>query len=230
MVVLFDIDGTLVDAGGAGRRSFEKAAVQLLGRSDVLADMRFDGMTDQLIARGATERARPGNRASEREIRSLIEAYLAHIDREVGTSPRYRVLPGVVPLLERLAASGAVLGLCTGNVEQGGRAKLARGDLNRYFPFGGFGDDGEAREDILRAGLRRAEERSNGAFDRREVWVVGDTPRDLEAGRACGVRVMLVASGRHPIAELTRLAPDRCVETLDGVDFEPLPRLATQGI
>ncbi len=215
MVVLFDVDGTLIDGGGAGRRAFEKGSLAVLGSADVLRHVRFDGLTDPLIARAAIEAVRPGTVADPGEIKRLISAYLTHIDDEVARSERYRVLPGVVALLDRLVASGALLGLCTGNVERGARSKLARGDLNRYFPFGGFADDGEPRAEILRSALGRAASRLGASPDPEGVWVVGDTPADLQAGRTCGVRVMLVASGRHPVAELSALGADRCVASLD---------------
>jgi phosphoglycolate phosphatase len=223
VTVLFDIDGTLIDGAGAGRRAFESAAGEILGRADILRRIRFDGMTDRSIARAAIEAVRPGVAASQDEISRLIEGYLSRVGPEVEASPRYRVLPGVRELLVRLSASQAVVGLCTGNVERGARTKLARGDLNQFFAFGGFGDDGEDREHVVRVALSRAEAHAKRTIEPREVWVVGDTPRDLDAGRACGTRVLLVASGWHPFAELVSLGADQCVETLaDPSVFETL--------
>jgi phosphoglycolate phosphatase len=214
LVALFDIDGTLIDAGGAGRRAFEKAAITVFGSAEALADLRFDGLTDRFIARAAIERARANGPASYDEITQLIDAYLARLADEVRDSAKYRVLPGVPALLARLVQEKVRVGLCTGNVEMGARHKLVRGQLNQYFQFGGFGDDGEHRHEVVRAALKRASARIGHEVDPSEVWLVGDTPKDLEGGRACGVKVLLVASGRHSLDELHALGPDRCVESL----------------
>jgi phosphoglycolate phosphatase-like HAD superfamily hydrolase len=128
------------------------------------------------------------------------------------------VLPGVVPLLEALAAGGAAYGLCTGNVLEGARLKLARGGLDRWFTWGedaigGFGEDGEARERVVEAALRRASARLGRALSPREALVVGDTPRDVSAAHAVGCAALAVATGRYGLAELAatgadHLAPD----------------------
>lgn len=213
MVVLFDIDGTLIDGGGAGRRAFEKATATLLGREGLLDGLRLDGMTDQLIARAALCRARPGRAPDDRDVQELLGAYLARIDAEVAASERYRVLPGAAELVSRLAGGGARLGLCTGNLRGGARAKLGRAGLFERFEFGGFGEDAAQREEILEVALTRAS--AAGPIDRSQVWVVGDTPRDYEAARASRVRVLLVATGRHGLEELAALGADGCVRSLE---------------
>jgi phosphoglycolate phosphatase len=214
VVVLFDIDGTLIDGGGAGRRAFEKAAASVLGRPDAFSHLRFDGLTDRFIARAALELVRVSGQATEPEISGLIDAYLANLEAEVRGAERYRVLPGVVELLDQLRKARCLVGLCTGNVRSGAQTKLARGRLNEHFSFGGFGDDGEARHEVVQAALRRASALAGHDVDPREAWVVGDTPKDLEGGRACGAKVLLVATGRHTLVDLAPLGADACVGSL----------------
>ncbi|MGI5865599.1 MAG: HAD family hydrolase [Myxococcales bacterium] len=211
-VVLFDIDGTLVDAGGSGRKALCLASDALYGRYDLFDDVTFDGATDRNICKTALARHLPAL-CNDREVERLLAKYVEILASTLAETPRYRVYPGVLELLGRLADTRALVGLGTGNIEKGARLKLERGGLNPHFSFGGFGDDAEDRAAILRCGLQRAE-RLLGRSPR-APWVVGDTPRDLEAARAVGARVILVATGRYGLAELQSCAPDLCVESLE---------------
>lgn len=209
-VVLFDIDGTLVDTGGAGRRAIGRAAEALHGRLDLFDGVPFDGATDRAICRSGL--ARLSRVFGESDIDGLLEAYLAMLADEVARS-RYGVYPGVRECVAQFQQRGVLLGLGTGNVEQGARIKLARGDLNAPFPFGGFGSDAEDRALILRAGLARAAALLGRAP--RDPWIVGDTPKDLAAGRAVGAKVVLVATGRYTAEQLAPYQPDLCVASLE---------------
>jgi phosphoglycolate phosphatase-like HAD superfamily hydrolase len=211
-VALFDIDGTLIDAGGAGRAAIARAADKLYGRLDLFDGIRFDGCTDRGICREALRHYLP-HRCNEEEISRLIEAYVELLPAEIASAPRFQVFPGVELLLSSISAAGVLAGLGTGNVEKGARIKLERASLNPRFTFGGFGDDAEERGAILRCGLQRAE-RILGR-PAREVWVIGDTPRDLAAGRAIGAKVALVATGHYGLDSLLPLGADLCVASLD---------------
>ena len=210
-LVLFDIDGTLVDTGGAGRRAIEVAARQLYGRPDLFDEVAFDGATDKAICRAALHKLeRPFD---DVEIDRLLDAYVALLGPEVERTPRYRVFPGVEALVRSMARAGVLLGLGTGNIEAGARVKLERSGLNRFFSFGGFGDDSEDRAALLRSGVRRAE--SILGHRARAPWVIGDTPKDFAAAHAIGARVVLVATGRYSLEELAACRPDLCVGTLE---------------
>ncbi len=227
-VVLFDIDGTLIHAAGAGRRALQRALTghcRELGRAegqphpsreDPIAHLRLDGMTDRLIVREAM--AFLGMPFDDALCDRMLDAYVEHLQEEI-QAPAYRVLPGVPELLEVLSRTQAVVGLCTGNVVNGARVKLARGAIDRYFDWSedavnGFAADGEARERIVEAVLRRASGRLGRPVAPEEVLIVGDTPRDVEAARSCGVPVLGVATGRFSSRELRACGADRVVETL----------------
>lgn len=210
-LVLFDIDGTLVDTGGAGRRAIEQAARALFGRGDIFKNIAFEGATDRSICRAALRNLdRPFD---DTEIDRLLDAYVSFLATEVECSARYRIFPGVERLAQRMLEAGILIGLGTGNIEAGARVKLERGGLNRFFAFGGFGDDGEDRSALVRAGLHRGER----ILSRKPkaAWVIGDTPRDLAAARANGANVVLVATGSFSKEELEACRPDLCVETLE---------------
>ncbi len=217
-VVLFDVDGTLVHAAGAGRRSLERV---LAGAFDAagpaLAGLRLDGMTDRLIVREVL--AGLGRPFDDDLCDRILADYVEALRDEI-RGPGFQVLPGVLPLLEALASAGAPVGLCTGNVAEGARLKLARGNLDRFFEWGpeaiaGFAHDGEARERIVRAALDRGAGKL-GALSPADALVVGDTPRDVSAARAHGVPVVAVATGRFSAAELRASGPDGVLPSLEG--------------
>jgi phosphoglycolate phosphatase len=217
-VILFDVDGTLVSCGGAGRRSLERALADHCGPYDgALAALRLDGMTDRLIVREAFGLlARP---FSEAACDAVLARYLEHLPAEI-RGPGYEVLPGVVAALERLRAGDAAYGLCTGNVAAGARLKLVRGGLDRFFDWtadaiGGFGADGEDRVRVVLAALRRAAARLGRTLDPRDALVVGDTPKDVAAAHLAGCPVLAVATGRYRVDELAACGAEHVVPTLE---------------
>ena len=216
-VYLFDVDGTLVSAGGAGRRAFERAVADRCRPVDgALRDLRLDGLTDRLIVRKAL--ALLGLAFDDAICDALLARYVEHLRTEIH-GPGYAVLPGVVAALEALGSRGAVVGLCTGNVVEGARLKLGRGGLDRYFDWGasavfGFAADGEEREKLVHAALRRATARLGRAVAPRETLVVGDTPRDVDAAHHAGCPVLAVATGRYSESELRACGADHVVPTL----------------
>jgi len=230
-LLLFDVDGTLIAAGGAGRRSIERAfahhfAGRLGPRDAWLSGLRLDGMTDRLIVREGIERL--GLAFDDGTCTDLLDTYLGFLASEIH-GPGYRVLPGVEEALSGLASEGALLGLCTGNVREGARLKLARGGLDRFFGFGeadlnGFAQDGEARERIVEAALRRASLQLGRRVEPDEALVIGDTPRDVAAARAVGVPVLAVATGRFSVEELRACGADWALPSLAGPEALELLR------
>ncbi len=218
-ILLFDVDGTLVHAGGAGRRAVGRALLLHLGRIDgSLGGLRLDGMTDRLIVREVL--AALGHPFDEALCDRVLGDYVRFLREEIH-GPGYRILPGVAALLSDLSRQGATMGLCTGNVEEGARVKLARGGLDGYFGWGeesicGFAADGEARERIVAAALRRASRRLGRPVQPDEALIIGDTPRDVEAGHQVGVPVLAVATGRFSLEELRAAGADRVLESLEG--------------
>ena len=164
-VYLYDIDGTLISSGGAGRRAVEGAFAERHGRADACRGFSFAGMTDRAIAR----RALVGlgfsetGAATEAAIGALLDTYLALLEVEVDKAGDYRVHDGISASLEALSAreaqGAAAIGLGTGNVERGARLKLARVGLAERFAFGGFGCDAEDRAELLATGAERGAER-----------------------------------------------------------------------
>ncbi|MEM7448577.1 MAG: HAD family hydrolase [Myxococcota bacterium] len=195
-VYLFDVDGTLVDTGGAGRRSMNQAFERVMGFEDALAGMNLGGMTDWKICRQVLQRFR--HRYEALQVERVLDVYLQALDQEIGASSGYQVLPGVFQLLEYLESQvDAALGLGTGNIEAGARIKLRRGDLDRRFEFGGFGSDAEDRAALLHAGAERGARKLNIPLPSCRVVVIGDTPLDIAAAEAIGAECVAVATGSY---------------------------------
>jgi phosphoglycolate phosphatase-like HAD superfamily hydrolase len=192
--LLFDVDGTLLSAAGAGRRALERAFAAHCGTPEPLRDIQFNGMTDPGIVRAGMERL--GRDADAALIAAILDDYLALLPDELAATAGPQVYPGVATLLETLVAEAHLaVGLGTGNVQGGARLKLAAAGLEGYFGFGGFGSDHEDRAELLRIGAARGAARLGAAPADCRVLVIGDTPRDVAAARAIGAATLAVTTG-----------------------------------
>ena len=176
IVVLFDVDGTLISTGGAGARSWRWAFEELHGIPADIGEHSEAGMTDPVVGRSTFRNALHRD-PTQAEMRSLLAAYVERLPTEVQASERYRVLPGAEDVLRSLHATGRVTGIVTGALEEASRIKLARGDLNRFLPFGGFGSDSADRVELTRRAIERGAALIRRELPPERVHVLGDTPR-----------------------------------------------------
>ncbi|MBI3885315.1 MAG: haloacid dehalogenase-like hydrolase [Opitutae bacterium] len=204
-LILWDIDGTLVLTGGAGMGALDRAFQAVHGRRPDLSKLELSGRTDQWIAAQVLEHNQLP--VTPESIHTYLEAYLESLHAEVTARPG-RVLPGILQLLELLHARPDVAqGLLTGNLHRGARIKLEHYRVWHYFAFGAFGDDSPARNDLGPHAVRRARERHAVEFAPANTFVIGDTPHDIECGRAIGAKTIGVATGQFSVAELQAHAP-----------------------
>ena len=214
-VVLWDIDGTLIRSGGAGKTAMESALRSAFGVRDIYDTVAYSGRTDVAIARDLlAAHDRPTTEDSQLLLR---ETYLRELPVHLAASTG-EVLPGIPELLNRLhGRSDVVQGLLTGNVRDGARIKLGHFGLWDYFAIGGFGDRYTDRADVAREALASAEAHSGKKLDPGDIWVVGDTPHDVSCGRAIGANVLAVATGWHSLAELEACGADATLADLSDV-------------
>lgn len=223
-IVLWDIDGTLLNTGGAGMRALAGAVGASAGAAGALRRLRLGGMTDRKIARMlcAAERHQHVTAGSPddhmdavqpAEIDHVLGQYLAALRGSLSESSDFRILPGVFECLDALEGQ-VVHALGTGNVEEGARLKLEHGGLWRRFAFGGYGSDAEERPDILRAAWSKAETHVGRTLAADDFVVVGDTPRDVTAAHAVGIACVAVATGGYPVNELSAHAPEAILASL----------------
>lgn len=212
-VFLFDIDGTLILTGGAGRKAMEGAFRGVYGDEGPAAlKFHFGGMTDRAIVRAAVRAIEGQPDPDASTIDALLDAYVARLAVEVERTDGYRVLPGVMEVLARLRtldSSRVAIGLGTGNVKRGAYTKLARGALGEVFAFGGFGCDHEDRAELLRVGATRGAAALGVPLGGCRVVVIGDTPKDVAAARAIGADCIAVGTGGFEVSELVGLGATR---------------------
>src|SRR6185369_15967689 len=195
-VFLFDIDGTLVTTGGAGRRAMQRGFAAVHGRPDAMG-FPMDGMTDRLIVRQAL--AAVSIEATTAAIDRVLAAYVEVLREEVlaVSDQRYRVHRGMREAIDGAVARGAAVGLGTGNVVEGARVKLERVGLGQTFRFGGYGSDAEARVDVIRIGAERGAAELGRPLGECRVVVIGDTPKDVAAARGIGAECVAVGTGHY---------------------------------
>ena len=217
-VCLFDIDGTLIHTRGAGMAALREGIRAAFGVAEPTDQVPVHGRTDRGITRDFFRFHGIDDLPEHWEL--FRSAYLRHLPTTLAARPGV-VLPGIVPLLESLIVRRDVaLGLLTGNTREGARIKLAHYGLDRYFEFGGFGDEHYERDDVAREALAAVERRLGHSADLDRVWVIGDTPTDVSCGRAIGARTIAVATGNHTLQELASAKPDHLAT--DFADPEPL--------
>lgn len=213
-LILFDIDGTLLDCGPQVRPLFASALVEVFGTAGDVDGYDFAGRTDPRIVLDLVTAAGVPEREAREKLPRMRELY---IERLSGALDRrgMRLLPGVEETLARLAArEDVVLALLTGNWEPGARAKLSRFDLNRFFDFGAFGCDGVDRSELPPVALDRAEQAVGRRFDPAETLIVGDSVHDVTCAQAHGIPCLAVATGRTPAERLRGAGADWVVPDL----------------
>jgi phosphoglycolate phosphatase len=208
-LVLFDIDGTLLRSDGAGKRAIHRALLEVFGATGP-ADYHFDGKTDKQIVRELMRLEGHADHHIDASMQRLLDLYVGYLNEELTVSTgRARVLPGVRELLAALdERREVILGLLTGNLEQGARAKLdAVGiDFDR-FRIGAFGSDHEHRPELPAIARSRTKGRLGIDIHGEAMVVIGDTPADLTCGRSLGANAIGVATGRYSVEELLQHDP-----------------------
>lgn len=155
------------------------------------------------------------------ELARLYAQYLWHLSEDIWVSPAYRVLDGAEKLLTRLAEAGVILGVTSGAMEGAARIKLEPGKLNRYFVFGAYGSDSPDRIELTRLGIAKAARIHGRDLPAQQVYVVGDTPLDIAAGRAAQATTIGVASGHYSVEDLRAAQADYVLPSL----ADPFPGL-----
>ena len=203
---LFDIDGTLITSGGAGETSFREAVVEACGDVAPLEGVNFAGNTDTGIAREVLIAA--GKEPSQENIMALLDAYLARLSDRMHQH-QGKLLPGIIPLLDHLKErEDCRLALLTGNLAAGAEVKLTHYGVWHYFAFGAYADDHHVRNELGPVAMSRALEDHGEEFTPDQIYVIGDTPRDIECGKAFGAITVAVATGKYSREELASHKPD----------------------
>jgi phosphoglycolate phosphatase len=218
-LVLFDIDGTILTARGAGRRALAAALSLVYGTEGDIERYDLRGRTDWRIVFDLMEGAGLTREAVRERLDDCFEAYARRLAAEIGDGGGVVTLPGVAELVRRLdGEAGALLGLLTGNIEVGARIKLEPTGLRHYFRVGAYGSDHLDRRELPSLAARRAQALVGIGFRPDEVLVIGDTPRDIECARHFGAVAVAVATGLYARHELEAEQPDLLFDDFSDVD------------
>ena len=220
-LVLFDIDGTLMDSGGAGTRSMDIAFEEVFSVPQAFQGISMAGKTDiQIMKEGLT---RHGLESENGNVGMLCDAYIRRLRTEI-ENPRKRLKPGIRESLDVLKERDKVLlGLLTGNIEAGARIKLGPFGLNPYFPLGAFGNDNEDRNKLLPVAAGRFSRLYNKEIEYTDCIVIGDTPRDVECAQIHGAYAVAVATGPYSYESLLKSGADMVLRDMTEMDYSFLP-------
>lgn len=214
--LLFDIDGTLILSGGAGKAAMEAALADVFDLKHPADGVPYSGRTDRAIVSDIF--CLFGIADTEENHLRVRAVYLEHLPRELAAR-KGRILPGVEALLAELERRDDVaVGLLTGNVSEAAQLKLKRFAIDHHFAFGGYGDVHADRALVAQDALTAASEHLGSAHCVKQTWVIGDTPLDVACARAIGARVVAVATGVHDIDELAATEPDVVLPDLEQVE------------
>ena len=215
VLILFDIDGTLVQGAKCHYQAYIEGVKKFYGMEDYVRDVNAAGKSDKLILREILTLGGLTTEEIQKDFQSCLDFmtdyYLKNVQYE-----NIHVFDGTVELLDELKRKGALLGLVTGNLEPIAYAKLGRAGLNGYFSFGGFGSDNADRSLMVKKALSIA--KNQLGFKGDKIFVVGDTPRDVEAAQAYNLKTIAVATGMYSVKELRDCGADYVVENFKNRD------------
>lgn len=219
-LVLFDIDGTILLTDGAGKRAIHRALIEVFGATGP-EDHSFGGKTDPQIVRELMRLVGHGDDHIDARMAELLDLYVLYLRDELQSgADGVRVMPGVRELLDALdRRDDAIVGLLTGNLEEGARAKLRSAHIDpERFVVGAFGSDHEERGELPAVAQQRARERFGVHIGGADVVVIGDTPADIHCGRGVGARAIAVATGHYTMTELWAHMPVAVFPDLSATD------------
>ena len=216
-LLLFDIDGTLVDSGGAGVRALDYAFRDVLAIDNAFSNISMAGKTDmQIVKEGLTKH---GVSSDNGIVPKITDAYIRHLSTELNNSDKH-LKPGITEVLEALKSreDRYLVGLLTGNFERGARLKLDAFGLNDYFPTGAFGSDHEDRNKLLPIAVERFRIISGRDFDFGDCIIIGDTPRDVMCAKPYNATCIAVATGPYSPSSLVAAGADVVVDDLSDTE------------
>jgi phosphoglycolate phosphatase-like HAD superfamily hydrolase len=222
LYLLFDIDGTLINTGGAGLRAMKNAAAKCLGDERLLEGCSFAGKTDRQIIHGLIRRADIQNNADQKAL-TMSASYIKMLGENLAGAKNFFVYPHAEHILQLFSRDPNLeLALLTGNLEQGARLKLEHASLWNYFGWGVYGDVSEDRNDLARKALDIITKK-DGETDPRRIVVIGDTVNDIRCGQAIGATTIAYSAGFQPPEKLLPANPDHCTD-----NFTDIPAIIAQ--
>lgn len=209
-LLLWDIDGTLICNGAAGERALVRVMKEVFQIETTLEPFDYRGRTDRRIAQMMLEYFKLPH--DETAVHDFVEHYLRLLQQELPTGDG-GTHPGILEILEEVKKRHDLCqGLLTGNMVRGAELKLSHYDVWNYFEFGAFANDSMYRNDLGPFAVKRAQEKYSKVFSSENIFVIGDTPHDIECGKVIGAKTIAVATGSFSVEELKKHQPTAVFE------------------
>ena len=208
-LLLWDIDGTIIRTKGAGEAAMNLAFIEVFKQDGDLHEIDYSGRTDPLLGKMLCEHYGLPYEPASNQI--FVEAYVRHLSNILAETPA-TLLPGMDVLAMLAARSDCLQGLLTGNVRAGGKVKLASVGCWEHFAYGAFADGCFNRNELAPRALELARDEYGVEFASDQIFVIGDTPRDVECGQQVQACTIAVATGKYSAAELEAVGPDHVFE------------------
>jgi phosphoglycolate phosphatase len=219
-LLIWDIDGTLLQGKGIGKKAFNKVFYKLHNVKNAFDKIPMAGMVDSVILSTVYDL----NNIKERDYANFFNEYCYYLSESISEHKNSIAAPGIKKLMEFLKNYKNVYNILgTGNIELGARIKLTRDNLNRYFRIGIFGDEPFERWQLIKNAVENAKAFFDSSFNNEHIYVIGDTPHDIEAAKTIKVKSIAVATGPFSTTELKEYKPDYLVN--DFSDFTLLKKI-----
>ncbi len=215
ILILFDIDGTLVLGARCHYQAFVEAVKKFYDLENDISGINYAGKTDPQILTEVLRLGGLNEEETEQNFQVCLD-FMAHYYLKNVYHENVKPLEGVKALLKELQRRKVLLGLVTGNLETIAYAKLGKVGLDGYFPFGGFGSDHSNRSFLVKKALKQAQNKYG--YEGNHTFVIGDTPRDVKAAKASNLLSIGVATGRYSKEELENCGADYVLKNLKNKD------------
>lgn len=210
-LLIWDIDGTLINCMGMGRRAMDETFLRLYSVENAFDKVNMAGRIDWQIVNDAFKI----NRIKENNIQDFLNEYGKILCEQLKSQKCGEILPGIREILEDTLANDNIYHvLGTGNCEQGARLKLCHLGLSTFFEIGGFGNENLKRWQVIEKAIKEAKEYYNIDFNNNDIYVIGDTPADIDCGKKLGVKSIAVATGAYKYDDLIKEKPDYIFHSL----------------
>ena len=208
-LVLFDIDGTMIYPGNGAKRALSKVIFKQFGIKVNVTYGNTAGRTDRWIIKDIVKRAGVNNCLIDEKMNDVINDYLILIKEEYNKENDAKIFPGVVEVLEELSKNENIyLSLMTGNMEKGARIKLSPFGINKYFPFGAFGEDAIYRDELAEVAVKKAKDLYGISFYGSNLVIIGDTANDVLCGKKFNARSIAIVRRPEYLEEIRKAKPD----------------------
>lgn len=211
-LALFDIDGTLINGFKGHMLAFSKAFLKVYKIKTSIEIINWHGMTDQQIIIDVLKKNNLNEKNIKSKLKECMKAMVSFFNKIIDKE-EIILLEGAKDLLKELKKDNILMGLATGNLESIARLKMKRIGIIDYFKVGGFGSDDIDRAKLVKLAIKRAKENFNFKFSK-NVFLIGDAPQDMKAGKEVGVKTIGVTTGIYSEKQLTEAGADFVVENL----------------